>query len=379
MSASEERFADAVGALGPPLLRTLDVLEKAARYLHPPVIHGLRRSLAPLQEPLETALAAFEQTPAPDASGALAEPLAESARRARDALALFLTPAPGPQATLRILESLRLHSRAQAALYPLHAVLLPVSRYFLEPALWERAALLDPDPPRLAQVGLLHAENAEAQRGGFTLYVPEWLEPGARRPLVVALHGGSGHGASFLWTWLREARSRGFLLLAATSQGPTWSLHGADRDAGPLDAAIEAACARFPVDPARILLTGLSDGATYSLLYGLRASSPCSALAPVSGVLHPANFSNGNLGRARGRRIHLVHGSLDWLFPVGLARAAAEELRRGGAELEYLEIEDLSHTYPREANDAILRWFDASLALPVPGRTDQEAKPGGRG
>jgi len=115
-----------------------------------------------------------------------------------------------------------------------------------------------------------------------------------------------------------------------------------------------------------VLLTGLSDGATYSLLYGLRASAPCSAIAPVSGVLHPANFANGNLARARGRRIHLVHGQLDWLFPVGLARAAAEELQRTGADLTYLEIEDLSHTYPREANDAILRWFDPALALPAP-------------
>jgi phospholipase/carboxylesterase len=70
------------------------------------------------------------------------------------------------------------------------------------------------------------------------------------------------------------------------------------------------------------------------------------------------------MSRARDRRIHLVHGRLDWLFPVSLARAAADELRRFGADLVYNEIEDLSHTYPREANDAILCWLDASLALP---------------
>ncbi|HXK21666.1 MAG TPA: hypothetical protein VMS55_03200 [Myxococcota bacterium] len=69
--------------------------------------------------------------------------------------------------------------------------------------------------------------------------------------------------------------------------------------------------------------------------------------------------------RARGRRVFLVHGRLDWLFPVGLARAAAEELERAGADLVYREIADLSHTYPREVNDEILRWFDPALALPV--------------
>jgi phospholipase/carboxylesterase len=79
-------------------------------------------------------------------------------------------------------------------------------------------------------------------------------------------------------------------------------------------------------------------------------------------VLHPLNFSNGNLARAVGRRIHLVHGALDWLFPVALARMARDAPRDAGADITYREIEDLSHAYPREANDRILTWFDPSLA-----------------
>jgi phospholipase/carboxylesterase len=81
-------------------------------------------------------------------------------------------------------------------------------------------------------------------------------------------------------------------------------------------------------------------------------------------VLHPANFGLGNLERAEGRPVRLVHGSLDWMFPVALARMASEELTRAGAELVYQELEDLSHTYPREENDRILAWFDPGLALP---------------
>jgi phospholipase/carboxylesterase len=358
---------EAVGALGPPLLQTLDALEQAARHLHPPLLQGLRRALAPLAPALEDGLRAFAAGGAGDAAQGALRALGEAGQLAQQALTLFLDATPGPQATMRVLASLRAHALAQAALYPLHAALPPVNRYFLEPALWPRAAELDPDPPPLGRVGIHAARNEPAQRGGFTFYAPEWLPAGAPRPLVVALHGGAGHGATFLWTWLREARSRGFFLLAATSRGDTWSLHGADADAEALDGMIAFVSRRWPVDPARILVTGLSDGATYSLLYGLRASAPCSAIAPVSGVLHPVNFANGNMQRARGRRIHWVHGRLDWLFPVGLARAAAEELERAGAELVYREIEDLSHTYPREANASILQWFDPSLALPAAG------------
>ncbi|MED5262165.1 MAG: phospholipase, partial [Myxococcota bacterium] len=103
--------------------------------------------------------------------------------------------------------------------------------------------------------------------------------------------------------------------------------------------------------------TGLSDGATYSLYAGLQAGVPYTALAPVSGVLHPANLVDGNLDRARGLPIYLVHGALDWMFPVEQARWAAEKLRTAGADLVYREIEDLSHTYPREENSRILDWF----------------------
>jgi phospholipase/carboxylesterase len=120
------------------------------------------------------------------------------------------------------------------------------------------------------------------------------------------------------------------------------------------------------VDDAHILLTGLSDGATYALLCGLQADMPFTALAPVSGVLHPANLVNGNLERARGARIYLVHGVLDWMFPIALARLAHQELERHGADVTFHAIDDLSHTYPREENDRILTWFDPALALRQP-------------
>ena len=93
----------------------------------------------------------------------------------------------------------------------------------------------------------------------------------------------------------------------------------------------------WSVDRDHILLTGLSDGATFSLLAGLAENSLFTALAPVSGVLHPLNFANGNLARARDRRIYLVHGALDWMFPVSLAREASETLTTAGLAVTEIE------------------------------------------
>ncbi|MDP7570378.1 MAG: hypothetical protein QF391_02115, partial [Myxococcota bacterium] len=67
---------------------------------------------------------------------------------------------------------------------------------------------------------------------------------------------------------------------------------------------------------------------------------------------------------ARGRRIYLTHGALDWVFPISAAHRTRDTLAEAGADLTFREIADLSHTYPREENARILRWFDPGLALP---------------
>jgi phospholipase/carboxylesterase len=211
---------------------------------------------------------------------------------------------------------------------------------------------------------VLHARNdlgshAGGSRGGLSLYVPETWEPGAPpAPLVVALHGGSGHGRDFLWAWLREARSRGALLLSPTALGRTWSIMGGeDVDAPRLRTAVEDVAARYHVDRSRVLLTGMSDGATYALLCGLQDGMPFTHLAPACGVLHPFLLARGDIRRARGRPIYLVHGALDWMFPVQTARMGRDALEMAGARVVYREIEDLSHTYPRDENPRILDWL----------------------
>jgi phospholipase/carboxylesterase len=115
--------------------------------------------------------------------------------------------------------------------------------------------------------------------------------------------------------------------------------------------------ARFHVDRTRVLLTGMSDGATYALLCGLAEGMPFTHLAPACGVLHPFVLARGDIRHARGRPIYLVHGALDWMFPVQTARMSRDALEMAGARVVYREIEDLSHTYPRDENPRILDWL----------------------
>jgi phospholipase/carboxylesterase len=61
--------------------------------------------------------------------------------------------------------------------------------------------------------------------------------------------------------------------------------------------------------------------------------------------------------RLRDLPIYLMHGALDWMFPVSVARDAQTSLSAAGARVHYREIENLSHTYPQEENPLILQWL----------------------
>lgn len=374
-SEADHAFGEAVGRLGPRLLAGLDALEQSFRHLHPPAFPQIRALLAPARDALEAALEDFAGVAAPDALGDFRARLEQAARLELEALACIVDSGPPSEGAARALRAMHRHARAQDVLYPLRHVLPPVSAWFAEPFRRADLASLEAAGPRDAgdatsdappRVGLFRSSPSgePGERGHFDLYVPESHDGREPWPLVVALHGGSGNGSDFLWSWLREARSRRCLLLAPTSRGSTWSLDAPGHDGEALARMVEWVAERWPVDRERVLLTGLSDGATMTLLVGLGEGTPFTHLAPISGVLHPMNFAVGNVGRAAERPIYLVHGALDWMFPVSLAREAARVLEDAGAALVYREIDDLSHTYPREENARILEWLDPGRAVP---------------
>ena len=356
----DERYLQALSSITAATLTALAAVEQTLRHLDPPRLPALRERLAPHAGRLETVLSEFRAITPPEELRAFHDQLAEGADLARRAIGLLHETPPPADTVPRVLAGMRAFCRAQESLYRLR-FFPPLARWFVEPPLHERAEALDPEPPAGVRVGVMHTDgNDPDARGGFSLYVPERYDGSRPWPLVVALHGGAGSGRDFLWTWLREARSRRFLLMAPTSRGATWSLAGPDVDAPALRSMVEYVSSEWRADPQRILLTGLSDGATYALRCGLRSDSPFTALAPVSGVLTPAALLDAGTAIA-GRRIHLVHGARDWMFPIEAARAARDALQAAGADLTFREIDDLSHTYPREENARILAWFDPSL------------------
>src|SRR5579859_7962202 len=248
-SAIDGEFAD-LQVLLPALLRSLETLVHIGRHLNPPELAAVMRAagapdadlvrprsrldgwpdrLAPLREPVcaasDAALAAFE-----------------GLRAASDLRGVF--------------RALRHLPRAEEALYPLAAAFSPVSRYFLDPPSRADAALL----ARLDEAegregtGVFHVDHDNGARGGFSVYVPEYYRPDKAWPLVMALHGGSGNGRSFLWSWLAAARSVGAILVAPTAVGETWALMGDNPDTPNLARILRLVGDRWRLDGKRLLL-----------------------------------------------------------------------------------------------------------------------------
>jgi len=351
-----EAVVDDIVAVLPPLLQSLEALSFIARHLNPPDfdsvmeaagqpdralqavrprLAGWPRQFAHLRAPLETAS---------DAALATFEGLRAVQQGNGDLISVF--------------RALRHVPRAQEALYPLAARFPPVSSFFLDPASREDADL----QARLAEpakenTGIIHDRNEPGSRGGFSLYVPEYYAPDRAWPLVMALHGGSGNGRGFLWSWLRDARSFGAIVVAPTATGATWALTGEDTDSANLGRILDAVRSRWNIDPAKLLLTGMSDGGTFCYVTGLESASPFTHLAPVAATFHPLMAEMADAERLRGLPVYLVHGRLDWMFPVQVARQTREALSAAGADVTYRELDDLSHCYPREMNGPILNWL----------------------
>ena len=361
MADSSEQLIDALGAALPPLLTALDDLAYISRHMHPPHLPELVARMGKGDDAVQKGVAALQSAPWP-------EHMAEVKSRIETGADLVCRAYEGlrnlggiPNGLMEAYYALRHATQAQEVLYPLTALLPLVGRFFLNVRGRADVDLLE----RLEQgagnpnTGVMHSKSARGDtRGGFSLYIPESYDAEFKHPLIFALHGGSGNGREFLWSWLRTARTNGAILISPSSRGPTWALQGPDIDTPNLVSMLNYVGERWNVDDTRILMTGMSDGGTFTYISGMQADQPFTHLAPVAASFHPMLLEFFPPERIKGLPIHVMHGALDWMFTAASARDTARALGEMGAKVTYREIADLSHTYPSSEEHAqIYDWF----------------------
>lgn len=176
----------------------------------------------------------------------------------------------------------------------------------------------------------------------YRVYAPPARGP--RPGLVLVLHGWKGSGAEIerrtRYRFDALAERDGFIVAYPDASAGQWrSGHPGETttsdDVGFLSALIDALTATYGVDPARVYVTGFSNGA--SMTYRLACERPdrIAAIAPVSGGM-AARMTPG-CAQASRRPIPLlaVHGTADPVVPFDsgeLEGNLAYWVRRNGCE-----------------------------------------------
>ena len=182
MAASDEQILDAITDLTLSLLTTLEAFEQLQQNMDPSRIPQLAEFIAPFEDKLRPAFRHFKELEFPDHLANFQKQLNDGADYCLRACNGFTGPSDDPLITMK---AMRAHCRAQSFMYSIATVMSPINQYFLEQDARKNQALLEACMLQNDSTGLKHFNNERSSRGGFSLYIPEYLEPAEPRSLVV--------------------------------------------------------------------------------------------------------------------------------------------------------------------------------------------------
>lgn len=214
----------------------------------------------------------------------------------------------------------------------------------------------------------------------YTAHVPAGDEP---HPTVLLLHGwgASAHDLIGLAPVLHGGRAlvlcpQGSLALQTGPGmlGYGWFplAPGRPPDPAAIDAArraveafLDAALARYPIDAKRLVVAGFSQGGFLAYQIALRAPERFAGLMALSSWLPPEVASAIPRTPAHANLPALViHGSQDPMIPIERAYASRDALLGLGVPTVFREYL-MGHEIRPEALREILRWLDEKVLSPV--------------
>lgn len=203
--------------------------------------------------------------------------------------------------------------------------------------------------------GLLRPDMEGA--GDVMLYVPTQYQADTLLPLVLMLHGAGGNAQGGLTPFLPAADMAGLILLAPSSQGPTWDviLGSYREDVLLIDRALAYVFSTYAIDTSHLAIGGFSDGASYALSLGLTNGDLFTHIIAFSpGFMIPAS-------RQGMPRIFISHGTQDAVLPIErCSRRIVAQLKREQYDVEYHEF-DGPHTIPAQIVREAWEWFTGSM------------------
>ena len=158
----------------------------------------------------------------------------------------------------------------------------------------------------------------DGQARQYRIHVPRSYRPDQPIPLVINLHGYSSNAAEQerVSQMSSKADQAGFIVVHPEGLGSPQTWHVGPRSESEADLLflrdmISQLQSRFSIDPARIYVTGISNGAQMANRLGCELSEVVAAIGPVSGGYPPSQECNPS----RPVPIVAFHGTEDKLIP----------------------------------------------------------------
>lgn len=171
-------------------------------------------------------------------------------------------------------------------------------------------------------------------------------------PLLVMLHGATQNADDMFWYLGSAHKDAGVAVLAPNSRDTTWDAIGDSfgPDVEFLNRALERVFETAAVDPARLVIGGFSDGATYALSLGLINGDLFSRVIAFS-----PGFVIG--GEEHGKpRFFISHGTRDHILPIdSCGRRIVDELKARGYDVTFREF-DGDHEIPADVAREGMSW-----------------------
>jgi predicted esterase len=197
------------------------------------------------------------------------------------------------------------------------------------------------------------------------LYVPPLTRSPA--PLLVFLHGAGGDGAGVVGQQaVREAADRLGAILAAPTSDPKCDWSALEDCMAQTVMLVQHLKRRYPVDDARVVLSGFSMGGRGAFSVGVAYPEPYCGVVPVAGTIGAVHNTQDlavhkayccphmeNIGNLR---LHYISGELDVPLLILQNRGCAECIKDQGSWHRYTELKGQGHVWPLDLWEEAVAW-----------------------
>ncbi len=191
----------------------------------------------------------------------------------------------------------------------------------------------------------------------YSLYVPDAAQEGQPLPLVVILHGMGGSGDSTLQSWRDRLNDEFIILCPSYPIGAWWTLSAEEL----VLQLIRETKMRTPVDPNRVFLAGLSNGALGAYMMGMFYPDYFAGIIPIAGAISESHYLH-LLVNLTHTPVYSIQGQHDPIFPIQASRRIQKILTDLKYPLTYREHTERGsahggHFLPESEVPPLVEWL----------------------